>query len=336
MRADRLLAILLLLQSRGRMTAQQLAERLEVSERTIYRDLGSLEAAGIPLEVVRGRRGGCALIAGYRTELMGLSAPEVRTLFVARAASHLQDLGLAAASDAALLKLLAAVPAEVRADAERALERIHLDADVWFQSAESVPYLSLVQDAIWRDRRLALTYRHSSGAIGERVVEPLGLVAKARVWYLVATHSDGTHVFRVGRIQRATLLDEQFNPPPDFDLHAFWNDWRTRFERSIPRYPARLLVSPEALPRLQTLLGEEVQIALDRASPPDAAGWREVPVAFERLDDARRAVLACGGQVEALAPAELRRGVTAAIDALAALHVSGDAHSIDRCKSRLC
>jgi predicted DNA-binding transcriptional regulator YafY len=329
MRADRLLAILLLLQSRGRMTAHQLAERLEVSERTIYRDLESLDAAGIPLEVVRGRHGGCALIAGYRTELTGLSAPEMRTLFVARAASHLQDLGLAAASDAALLKLLAAVPAEVRADAERALERIHLDADVWFHSAESIPYLSLVQDAVWRDRRLVMTYRHSSGVIGERVVEPLGLVAKARVWYLVAAQSDVTHVFRVGRIQRAILLDEQFTRPADFDLHAFWTDWRARFERSIPRYPARLRVSPEALPRLRALLGEEVKIALDRASPPDEAGWREVAVTFERLDDARRAVLACGGQVEALAPAELRRSVTAAIAALAALHASGDAPSLD-------
>jgi predicted DNA-binding transcriptional regulator YafY len=254
----------------------------------------------------------------------------MRALFLARAASHLHDLGLGAAGDAALLKVLATVPAELRADAERALARIHLDAEVWFHSAEPVPHLSTVQDAVWRDHRLALTYRHGSGATSERVVEPLGLVAKGRVWYLVAAQKEGPRVFRVGRIQHATLLDEQFRRPPDFDLSAFWTDWCTRFERSIPRYPAKVRVAPEAFPRLQVLLGEEVQIALDRALPPDQAGWIVVPVAFERLDDARRAVLACGGQVEALAPAELRRDVVASIAALAALHAGSDVPNLDR------
>lgn len=327
MRADRLLAILLLLQGRGRLTARDLAGRLEISERTIYRDLGALEAAGVPIVVTRGRYGGCTLLAGYRTDLTGLSAAEARALFVARASSHQQDLGMGETGDAALLKLLAALPAAARQDAERALARIHLDADVWFQSAESVPYLAAAQEAIWEDRRLALAYRHSDGTIGEVVVEPLGLVAKARVWYLVALHAGALRVYRVGRIQRAALREERFVRPHEFDLRAFWGEWRDRFERSIPRYPVTVRVAPEALPRLQALLGEEVRIDMDGASKPDSAGWRLIPVAFERAEDARRAILGCAGRIEAVAPEALRHSVLEGIAALAGLHSAGAAPS---------
>jgi predicted DNA-binding transcriptional regulator YafY len=321
MRADRLLSILMLLQARGRMTARDLAERLEVSERTIYRDVDALGVAGVPIVVERGRLGGCSLLDGYHTDLTGLTATEARTLFVARAVSHLADLGLDAAGDTALPKLLAALPAAYRPAAERALERMHLDAEIWFQAAEPTPYLAVAHDAVWQDRRLQLTYRHGDGRITADVMEPLGLVAKARVWYLVAHMQEGAfRVFRVSRIQEAVLLDEHFARPAGFDLRVYWAAWCAAFERSIPRYPVIIRVAPEAMPRLQALLGEEVDLHLEQATPADAAGWRTVPVAFERVDDARRALLGCGALMEVIAPWELRESILQAAESLIALY----------------
>ena len=321
MRADRLLSILMLLQTRGRMVARDLAVQLEVSERTIYRDIDALSAAGVPVVVERGRLGGCSLLDGYQTDLTGLTDAEVRTLFAARAGSHLADLGLDAAGDTALLKLLAALPPAFRPAAERALERVHLDAEIWFHAAEPVPYLALVHEAVWQDRRLQLTYRHSDGTTSDAIVEPLGLVAKARVWYLVARNEqEAMRVFRVSRLQEAMMLDERFERPAEFDLRAFWTAWRTAFERSIPRYLITIRVAPEAMPRLQTLLGEEVHIHLERAAPEDGAGWRSVPVAFERFEDARRALLGCGPIVEVIEPRDLRESVLLAAKAVIALY----------------
>ena len=320
MRADRLLSLLLLLQMRGRMTAWDLAQRLEVSERTIYRDLDALGAAGVPIYTERGRHGGCMLVEGYRTDLTGLTDAEVRTLFAARAVSHLADLGLDAAGDAALLKLVAALPAVYRPVAECALERIHLDADVWFHTAEEVPYLSLVQEAIWLDHKLHLVYRRSNGTVTAGAAEPLGLVAKARVWYLVATEAGSMRVFRISRIQDATLLDERFTRPQGFDLRAYWAAWCVEFERSIPRYPVTVRVAPDAMPRLQHLLGDEVNMHLGQASPPDARGWRTIPVTFERVDDAHRALLGCGTLVEVVEPWELRESIAEAAADVAALY----------------
>jgi predicted DNA-binding transcriptional regulator YafY len=193
---------------------------------------------------------------------------------------------------------------------------------VWFHTAEALPYLSVAQEAVWQERRLLLRYRHGSGQTTRAVIEPLGLGAKARVWYLVAAEAGMMRVFRVARIEEATILDEHFARPEGFDLRTFWSTWRDAFERSIPRYPVILRVAPEAIRRLQALLGEEVEIHMERASPPDGAGRRTVPVAFERLDDAQRALLGCGGLVEAVQPAELRAGIAAAARWVTALHTS--------------
>jgi len=320
MRADRLLSILLLLQARGRMPARELARRLEVSERTIYRDLDALGRAGVPVYVERGRHGGCALVEGYRTDLTGLTGTEAHTLFAARAVGYLADLGLGAAGEAALLKLLAALPDASRHDAERSLARIHLDPDVWFHTPEPAPYLPLMREAVWQERRLRLTYRRSDGSITAGVVEPLGLVAKARLWYLVAAEGEGLRVFRVARIQDAALLDERFTRPDCFDLPSYWASWRAAFERSIPSYPIVVRAMPAAMPQLQDLLGEEVAIHMERATPPDALGRRTIPVTFERIGDARRALLGCGALVEALEPRELRESIAEAVVALSALY----------------
>ncbi len=334
MRADRLLSIMLLLQARGRMPARELSRRLEVSERTIYRDLDALGAAGIPVYVERGRHGGCALVEGYSTDLTGLTAPEARTLFAARAAGYLADLGLGDAGDAALLKLLAALPDASRRDAERSLARIHLDPDVWFHAPEPAPYLAVAHEAVWQERRLRLTYRRSNGATTAGVVEPLGLVVKARVWYLVAADAGNMRVFRITRIQGATLLDERFARPDHFDLPSYWASWRAAFERSIPAYAVVVRVAPAAMPRLQDLLGEEVAIHMGRAAPPDARGWHAIPVTFERIDDARRALLGCGASVEALEPEELRASLAEAAAELATLYPGLPRSRALRCRLR--
>jgi predicted DNA-binding transcriptional regulator YafY len=320
MRADRLLAVLLLLQRHGRMTARALATELEVCERTIYRDLDALSTAGVPIYVERGRQGGCRLMEGYRTDLTGLTLAEVRTLVAARAVGHLADLGLDAAGDAALLKLLAALPEAHRALAERVLARTYLDAAGWFQAAEEAPLLGVVQEGVWQDRRLHLTYRRSSGAVTEGVVDPLGLVAKGTAWYLVAREGESMRVFRVARIQEAALLAEQVARPPSFDLRDFWAAWCREFAASIPRYAVTLRVHPAVAEQVASLLGADLRLHRWEPAPPDHAGWRLLHAEFERLADARRALLGCGPWIEAVAPPELRASLREESAARAALY----------------
>ena len=184
MRADRLLSILMLLQTKGRMTAHDLAEQLEVSERTIYRDLEALSIAGVPLYTERGPRGGCALVDGYQTRLTGLTETEVQALFLLNIAGPLADLGLGRALDDAMLKLTAALPVASRAYAELVRQRFHLDTTWWYHTEDSTSCLQILQEALWQDRKLLLFYHEDGGAWSERLAEPYGLVSKAGIWYL--------------------------------------------------------------------------------------------------------------------------------------------------------
>ena len=310
MRADRLLSLLLLLQARGRITAQELAARLEVSERTVYRDISALGIAGIPVYAERGPGGGCGLLDGFRTSLNGLSEAEVQTLLLSGVPGPLRDLGLAPALEAALLKLVAALPSTRRSEAERFRRRIHVDAAGWGRSGEAVPHLRTLQEAVWQDRRLRLTYAHDHET-SERIVEPLGLVAKASVWYLVARSEGETRVFRVSRVVAAELLETKVTRPEDFDLAAYWTESCTRFEASWARYPVTLRVAPDLLPSLPMILGDSVRPALEQAGPPDTGGWVAVTLMFESPEMARTRVLGLGTQVEVLEPADLRESVAA-------------------------
>ena len=310
MRADRLLSLLLLLQARGRMTAQELAERLEVSERTVYRDISALGMAGIPVYAERGPGGGCGLLDGFRTNLNGLSAAEVETLLLSSVPGPLRDLGLAPALEAALLKLVAALPSKRRSEAERYRQRLHVDPAGWGRAGEAVPHLRTLQEAIWQDRRLRLTYAHDH-EVSERVVEPLGLVAKASVWYLVALSEGEMRVFRVSRVLAAEPLMETFARPEDFDLAAYWAESCVRFEMGWARYAVTVRVAPGLVAHLPMILGDSVRPALERAGPPDAEGWVAMTLMFESLESARTRVLGLGTQVEVLEPAELRDSVAA-------------------------
>jgi predicted DNA-binding transcriptional regulator YafY len=182
MRADRLLAILMLLQSKGRMTARALAEELEVSERTVYRDMDALGMAGVPVMAERGPGGGCALLDGYRTNLTGLTEGEVRALLMSRVTGPLAELGMHDAGEAALRKLSAALPAPHRHTLEQMRARIHVDPAGWAHLEEPVPYLALAQEAVWQDRRLRCIYRREDGSRVRRCLDPYGLEANGHIW----------------------------------------------------------------------------------------------------------------------------------------------------------
>src|SRR3954454_10086623 len=201
MRAGRLVSLLLLLQSRGLMTAEQLARELEVSVRTIYRDVDALSIAGVPIYADRGPLGGIRLVDGYRTRLTGLTTQEAEALFLSGLPGPAAQLGLGTVVTAARLKVLAALPPELRARASRISQRFHLDAPGWFQGSESVPHLQTLSTAVWEDRKLSLGYRRNDGNTVDRVVDPLGLVLKAGVWHLVVqTSGAAPRTYRVSRI----------------------------------------------------------------------------------------------------------------------------------------
>ena len=322
MRADRLLSILLLLQVHRRLTARQLAERLEVSPRTIHRDMDALSAAGVPVYAEPGPGGGCALQEGYKTGLTGLTESEVRTLFVSGVPGPLKDLGLGDALGGVLLKLLATLPSAHRVDAERARERIYLDAARWHHRGDAVPHLRTLQGALWRDRKLRLTYGRRGEEPRERLVEPYGLVAKAGVWYLVAAVADGMRVYRVSRILTAEMVAESFERPSGFDLQSYWEGWCAEFERGLRSYPLKVRVAPRLASQLEYEGGDGVRASIRDAGPPDTEGWLTLTLTYESAEVARATVLSFGPLAEVLAPCELRESVRESAVRLAALYAT--------------
>ncbi|MFC2046020.1 helix-turn-helix transcriptional regulator [Chloroflexota bacterium] len=309
MRADRLLSLLILLQTRGRMTARRLAEELEVSERTIYRDIDALSAAGVPVYTERGPGGGCALLDGYRTNLTGLTRDEVRALFMLNVPAPLADLGVDHELKAALLKLSAALPSERRTDEGRMRERIHLDSIWWFQHEEPVPHLQTIQEAVWEDRRLQLRYRLPFQAEAERVVDPYGLVAKAGVWYLVCASGGHVRVHRASHVLGARLVDGSFERPPGFDLAEFWKAWSTSYEQNRSHYPVTARVAPSLHRHLPQVFGDAIRDTIAKAAPPDPEGWLTLILPFESFEAARGRILGFGRAVEVLEPVALRDSV---------------------------
>jgi predicted DNA-binding transcriptional regulator YafY len=316
MRADRLLSTMMLLQARGRMTAQELAGELEVSVRTIYRDLDALSMAGVPVYAERGPGGGCALLDSYRTTLTGLTQDEMRALFMLSVPAPLAELGVDRELKAALLKLSASLPQARRQVEERVRQRIHLDSEGWFESREPVPHLRTIQQALWQDRCLRIVYQLRFEAQAEWEVEPYGLVAKANVWHMVCGREDSIRVYRVSRVLDAWVLDKSCRRPKDFDLPAFWQDWCAEAEEHRPSYPVTVRVSPEIVRRLPLYFGKTIGEAVARAAasravagPADAEGWVTLTLPFESLESARDRVLSLGRAVEVLAPIALRRSV---------------------------
>ncbi|WP_033441587.1 helix-turn-helix transcriptional regulator [Saccharothrix sp. NRRL B-16314] len=318
MRASRLLSLLLLLQSRGRMTARELADELEVSIRTVYRDVDALSASGVPVYADRGPAGGYQLVDGYRTRLTGLTAAEADSLFLAGLPGPAAELGLGAVVAATQLKVLAALPPELRSRAARVGERFHLDAPGWFRGNEGTPHVATIAEAVWQQRRLRIRYVRWAQVEVERTVEPLGLVLKAGTWYLVARSDDDLRTYRVSRVLELTPSDEPFDRPDGFDLAEYWQGWSERFEERM--YPMRVTVrlTPDGLKAARVLLS--LVAARELADVEPRGEWTTVRVPVESLDHALVDLLRLGPDVEVLDPPELRERVVARIAAMAAVY----------------
>ena len=319
MKSDRLLSILLLLQTRGLVPAQELAERLEVSVRTIYRDVESLSAAGVPVYAERGRHGGIRLLAGFRTDVTGLTADESRALFVLAAQGAHEALGLDSALGSALRKVMAALPAPHRPAAEATSRRILVDATRWWADGEANAVdLDVLQDAVFTDCRLRLRYRHS-GTTEPRTytVDPYGLVAKAGVWYLVADRRGRPQLFRADRVKSARQLLDPVRRRPGVELADVWEVLR----RQVEERPAGVeVVARVRRERLDFFL----RLAAPQLSPSqgefDLSGeWVTVRLRYARLQ-ASRQLLMFSDQVEVLSPPEVRAELRAALASVAALY----------------
>ncbi|MEV5508458.1 helix-turn-helix transcriptional regulator [Streptomyces orinoci] len=322
MRADRLLSLLLLLQNRGRLTAPELARELEVSVRTVYRDIEALSASGVPVLADRGPSGGYRLLDGYRTRLTGLTGDEAGSLLLAALPQAAAELGLGAELAAAQLKLQAALPDGPGEHARRVRERFHLDAPAWFRAGDPVPHLGTIAEAVWRQRRLWLRYRSWSGE-ARRTADPLGLVLKGGIWYLVATGERGIRTYRVGRVLACETAEETFERPADFDLAAAWRESARAMEAGRIRGEARLRLSPRGLRLLPAKFGALGERAVDGAGPADAEGWVTVTLAVESLEVAVHDLLGLGLEAEVLGPDDLRAALGELIRRLAARYPDG-------------
>jgi len=306
-RADRLFSIVLLLQAHHQMTARDLASRLEVSERTIHRDMEALSGAGIPVVAARGLGGGWSLLGEYRTSLTGLTETEIQSLFVTTPAKVLTDLRLEKAADGALLKLLASLPTTFRRGAERARQRIHVDVSGWSRREEAVPCLPILQEAIWLERKLQISYeRRPDCEAVQRLIAPFGLVAKGSAWYLVGAVDGQVRSYRVSRITHAEVLNEHAEIPADFDLATFWQQSATMFKSNVPNYVAQFWVAPEVLLRL-SFAGRFARVT--ETDETDARGWRKVVVGFDVEEMACEYAVSFGPNLEVIEPLSLREKV---------------------------
>ncbi|MGW2521916.1 helix-turn-helix transcriptional regulator [Streptomyces sp. NPDC001617] len=309
MKSDRLLSILLLLQTRGRVPAHELAERLEVSVRTIYRDVEALSASGVPVYAERGRHGGIELLAGFRTDVTGLTADESRALFILAAQGAHAALGLDAALGSALRKVMAALPAPYRPAAEVTSRRILVDATRWKGGPQKAVDLEVLQDAVFADRRLRLRYRHGGEQEARTyTVDPYGLVSKAGVWYLVADRRAKPRLFRADRVRSATVLEDAVRRRAGVELADVWELLR----RQVEERPGGLdVVVRVRRSRLDMFLRLN---AAYLAELPDAEGedeWATARLSYTVVREARQ-LLQFVDHVEVLSPPEVRAELAAA------------------------
>ncbi len=314
MRSSRLLSILLLLQTRRRLSARELAEELEVSLRTVYRDVEALAAAGVPVYAEQGRAGGYRLVDGYRTRLTGLTEQEADSLFLVGMPGPAAALGLTGPATAAELKLLAALGPDQRDRAGRLKDRFHLDVPAWYRDAENSPHLPAIAEAVLHDRRVDVVYRRwAAPREVERTLEPYGLVLKNGAWYVVSRGTSGFRTYRVSNILRLTPTAEQFPREPGFDLARHWDDHLEEFEQRRFTDRAVVRISPRLWPRLAEMSAFDLLKAVDSAvdgagagAEPDGDGWLTVTVPIESVGHAVHQLIRFGAEVEVVEPQALR------------------------------
>lgn len=300
MRADRLLSVLLLLQTRGKLTATMLADELNVSRRTILRDIEALSLSGVPIYAEGGHGGGIALDEGYRTTLTGLQTPEVHTLFVASNTAILSDVGLDGAAERLLLKLLAALPSSQRSTVDHIRQRLMIDPSWWWHTGETPPFWEDLQRAVYEDWLIEVTYEHYNGEIVERVLQPYSLVNKASLWYLVAQREDDMRTYRVARIHALRVLDQTFVRRADFDLRTYWQAHLQDFMQSFSEYQCTLQVHPDKTAFVKWLLPGRWEMIGENEE-----GWMTLRLAMDSSLMAKMLVFGLGTLCHVVSPPNL-------------------------------
>jgi predicted DNA-binding transcriptional regulator YafY len=307
MKSGRLLSTLMLLQAHGRLSTRELAERLEVSQRTAHRDMEALSAAGVPILALRGAQGGWELAKGWRTKVPGLDEAELRALLMSQP-SGLGDPALAAASERAFGKLLAAMPLKMQTQAASIRARLHIDPEGWRPSSDELGPLPIVQDAIARDCKLTFLYSRADGETGVRTVDPYGIVTKNAVWYLVARAPAGMRTYRISRMRDAVVLAVTFERPANFDLAAHWKNATAQLQKKRTQFPTTLALAPDAAVSVSRWCRVSPAPGA-QCTPAPPAGWTILHVSFENSEEALFISLGLGARVYVLAPATLREQV---------------------------
>lgn len=307
MRGDRLISILLMLQSHGQLSAKALAEKLGVSERTIYRDMEVLSGAGIPVFAERGKNGGWSLLEGYQTDLTGLKESEIQALFIPSSPQLLEDLGLTRISEEARNKLIASLPAIYRENAKDVWSRIHIDTSSWRGTKEKITSFEILKHAIWKNYKLNIVYQRADGQTNHYIVQPLGLVAKGSSWYFIAAKENGElRNYRASRIQSVVPIKETFERPRNFDMAQYWRNSKKAFIKNLPKYEVRVKASKEILPRL-SFTNHFVRIL--EIAPVDKKGWAAIHFAFDTEEEAKRYILGFADQMMVIEPKDLHHKI---------------------------
>jgi predicted DNA-binding transcriptional regulator YafY len=312
-KADRLLSALMLLQAKGRVTSRELSERLEVSQRTVHRDMEALSAARVPITALRGAQGGWQLERGWRTQVPGLDEAELRALLMTQPRA-LSDPGMRAASERAFGKLMASLPANLREQAAAMSERLHVDPTGWHASTEDLSMLPIVQDAVARNCKLTFDYTRADGQSAPRTVDPLGIVAKGTSWYLVARAPNGMRTYRVSRIRAATPLATTFERPANFKLASYWETSTEQFQEQRKDFNAVVAIHPQAAHSLRGWCATSPHQGEHERAVPE--GWITLNVRFEDEGQAQFLILGFGARACVLEPVSLRERIHADANAI--------------------
>lgn len=322
MRADRLVSIIMLLQSRGKMTTQSLAAELDVSRRTILRDIDALSFAGIPVYAEGGHGGGVALDENYRTTLTGLNEDEIQALFLVGNQRLLEEIGLGEAVESTQRKLTAALPTQHQPSVTYIRQRIYIDPLWWWHDSEPMKFWADLQRAVYEDCTIEVIYEKYNGEISQRTLEPYGLVAKSSLWYLVARDIGrdpaSWRTFRVARLREVHLLTSQFQRDPTFDLATYWHEHLEEFMTAFSEYEFTLRIHPE-----QVNLARWLTPGRNRIVRTAANGWVTIHFQLDNRALAEMLVFGLGAMCEVVEPDTLKDAVKIACTTLIAHLESG-------------
>lgn len=322
MRASRLLSIQMLLETRGRMSARALADALEISIRTLYRDIDELTAAGVPVYAERGRAGGFELMRGWKTTLTGLTPSEAQAVFLSGLGGPAAELGLGQDVEQAQLKLLAALPASWRDDARRVSSRLYLDPIDWYRESQPLPHLATIATAVWDERPLAIHYE-SWKLTSRRTIQPLGLVLKAGTWYLVAAAEDKVRTYRVASILEAELQHGAVKRPKGFHLADHWRRSVRQFEADVFKGEATVRATASGLKALSFLSAAVAKVVSTVKEPHPSDDRVELRIPIETIEHATGQLLRLAPEVEVIGPPALRRSTLERLQRINALYEIG-------------